>query len=215
MNAPSAVEIAAADGCRLQGLHWPGRGDWVVLVHGVGSDLDGWRPLCEWLAAEEWNVLAVDARGHGGSGGEWHEDALGADVATMVGFAAGQGARRVYLGLENCAHRRVCNELPEPGVDGVFAFGCDVSHDSCPLRVPYLAICSGPQAPRQGPGVRGTQSRRTVAVYLPSNRIGLDVLRGSWAQHTCEWVAGHLRLWRGQALVSRPAPEEVLVDAGH
>jgi pimeloyl-ACP methyl ester carboxylesterase len=214
MTPGNPIEIATRDGCRLQGVWWRGEGEWVVLLHDAGGDLDDWRPLPGWLEGDGWNVLAIDARGHGGSDGSWSEDTVGADVSAALGFALGRGAGRVYLGLGNCEHRRVCGELPPPGVAGVFAFGADVGEESCALRVPYLAICTGPAARSREDGAGRTQGRLTTAVYLPADQVGLDVLRGAWRQHACECVAAHLRLWWGMASAAAPRRGEVAIDAG-
>lgn len=214
MTPAGPVEIATADGCRLQGVWWRGAGEWVVLFHDAGGDLDDWRPLPAWLERDGWNVLAIDARGHGGSDGRWSEAALGDDVGAALGFARDRGAGRAYLGLGNCAHRRVCGELPPPGVAGVFAFGADVSQEGCALRVPYLAICTGPGTRAGDDDARRTQGRLTTAVYLPAEQVGLEVLRGAWGQHACECVAAHLRLWWGMAGAAAPRREEVSADAG-
>jgi hypothetical protein len=208
-----AVEITATDGCRLQGIWWRGESGWVVLAHEFGGDLDEWRPLAGWLADEGWNVLAVDARGHGGSTGRRREETIADDIGAMLRFAPERGASRVFLGIGEAARRSVCNELAEPGVAGVFAFG-RVEDSDGRLRIPCLIVCGG--RPARPGAARVIQERLTVAVYLPTGRGGLALLRGPWAVHVCECVSAHLRLWSG--LSPPPAAPlhlgEVSADAG-
>ena len=91
------VEFAGPGKVILRGQRF-GAGDrWAVLVHRVGSDLDGWRQLATWLSGRGLAVLAFDLPGHGASDDDWDpKDAIAA-VAAGVDFARSQGARQVHL----------------------------------------------------------------------------------------------------------------------
>ncbi|MFL5312821.1 MAG: alpha/beta fold hydrolase [Myxococcales bacterium] len=57
----------------------------VVLVHGLGSELETWRPVLERLRTSR-RAIAYDQRGHGQSdrGGEYSIAALAGDLARVV-----------------------------------------------------------------------------------------------------------------------------------
>ena len=78
--------------------------DHLVLVHGVGARADRWRRNIDMLAAEGWNVHALDLPGHGlaqkGEGPDYSVpgyarlvdgflDTIGADTAVLVGTSLG------------------------------------------------------------------------------------------------------------------------------
>lgn len=66
---PKEFEFTAADGCRLAGLHYPGRdqGPTCLLVHGLGVDANVWSFVAPALQADGFDVLCPDLRGHGRS----------------------------------------------------------------------------------------------------------------------------------------------------
>ena len=57
----------------------------VVLVHGLGSELETWRPVLDRLRTSRW-AIAYDQRGHGQSdrAGEYSIAALAGDLARVV-----------------------------------------------------------------------------------------------------------------------------------
>lgn len=57
----------------------------LVLVHGLGSDLETWRPVLDRLRASH-RTIAYDQRGHGASdpGGEYSVEALAGDLERVV-----------------------------------------------------------------------------------------------------------------------------------
>lgn len=67
----------------------------VVLVHGLGSELEIWRPVLDRLRASR-RAIAYDQRGHGQSdpGSEYSIAALSADLARVV---AQVGLRQLWL----------------------------------------------------------------------------------------------------------------------
>lgn len=85
----------------VEWFEW-GRGDPLVLVHGLADDHRAWRKVLPWLAADR-RVIACDLRGHGGTslgepdgslaqlGGDLVAllDAIGLERADLVGFSLG------------------------------------------------------------------------------------------------------------------------------
>jgi alpha-beta hydrolase superfamily lysophospholipase len=69
----------------------------VVLVHMFTRTRDDWRPFAERLQASGVTALALDLRGHGGSGGAAAPSAaMGLDVqAAVTALAARPGVRRI------------------------------------------------------------------------------------------------------------------------
>ena len=68
--------------CRIDGEGGP----WVMLSHGLATDLTMWDELADALKAR-YRVLRYDARGHGGSaatGGDYSLDMLTADAAGIL-----------------------------------------------------------------------------------------------------------------------------------
>ncbi|MDI1452032.1 alpha/beta hydrolase [Polyangium sp. 6x1] len=73
------------DGCEIQ-YEVKGRGDVVLLLHGLGSSLLDWEMQVPALA-ERYTVVTVDVRGHGGSGkppGPYRIATFAADVAHVL-----------------------------------------------------------------------------------------------------------------------------------
>lgn len=63
------VRFAGADAFPLVGtFHAPEKGHpTILLLHGLGSTKEEWRPFSDRMASLGWGVLAYDARGHGKS----------------------------------------------------------------------------------------------------------------------------------------------------
>jgi pimeloyl-ACP methyl ester carboxylesterase len=71
------------DGVRLAGLDYGGDGPSVVLLHGLAGYAGEWAETAGWLT-ESCRVVALDARGHGGSERLPPEVSPGAHVADAV-----------------------------------------------------------------------------------------------------------------------------------
>jgi dienelactone hydrolase len=70
--AVEVVQLRASDGTTLAATLYPsprGPAPAIVLVHMLTRARDDWRPLAERLQAAGATCLAIDLRGHGGSGG--------------------------------------------------------------------------------------------------------------------------------------------------
>jgi pimeloyl-ACP methyl ester carboxylesterase len=91
-----SVTLSAADGTQLQGTH-EGRGDrGVVLVHGKNRSAKDFDYLRGRLAAQGFQVLAIDLRGHGESGEEPTDEAwaqMDTDVCAAATYLGSKGAK--------------------------------------------------------------------------------------------------------------------------
>lgn len=89
------------EGLALVGDHWRAEDPvgTVLLLHGGGQTRHSWYRTAERLAANRWNALNMDARGHGESSwandGDYSIDALQSDLATVV---ATLGEPPVFVG---------------------------------------------------------------------------------------------------------------------
>ena len=91
------VEFAGPRALTLRGQR-SGEGErWVVLVHGEGRDLDGWRPLAGWLADHGLSVLAFDLPGHGASDDPWEPALALPAVIAAIDFARSERSLPVHL----------------------------------------------------------------------------------------------------------------------
>lgn len=72
-SAIEAIEVEGHGGIKLDGYwyHVANPRATILLLHGVGSCKEVWRPISEWLAKIGIESLAFDNRGHGRSGGEF------------------------------------------------------------------------------------------------------------------------------------------------
>jgi 3-oxoadipate enol-lactonase len=79
--------------CRIDGEHGP----WVVLCHGLATDLTMWDELTDALK-DRYRVLRYDARGHGGSAAPEGDYTLGMLVADVAGILDAVGVERAHVG---------------------------------------------------------------------------------------------------------------------
>ena len=69
------IILNADDGMRIAGTWWPGAGvssPGLVIVHGIGACRRSVAANAAWFAGQGLSVLAIDLRGHGGSGPALH-----------------------------------------------------------------------------------------------------------------------------------------------
>ena len=95
--AGQPVQIRAADGVTIAATyyHAGGAAPAVVLVHMFTRTKDDWRPFAERLQATGITALAIDLRGHGGSGGSSAPaPAMALDVRAGIDFLGAQAAVR-------------------------------------------------------------------------------------------------------------------------
>jgi 3-oxoadipate enol-lactonase len=79
--------------CRIDG----GRGPWVMLAHGLATDLTMWDELVAALKGS-YRVLRYDARGHGGSPATEGDYSLDMLVADAVGILDLLGIAQCHFG---------------------------------------------------------------------------------------------------------------------
>jgi 3-oxoadipate enol-lactonase len=79
--------------CRIDG----GRGPWVMLAHGLATDLTMWDELTDALKGS-YRVLRYDARGHGGSAATQGDYLLDMLVADVVGILDMLGIAQCHFG---------------------------------------------------------------------------------------------------------------------
>ena len=93
------VHMQAADGVPIEGSYWPGRtadAPAILLLHGVNNNRNIFRRQIDWLSGLGYAVLAIDFRGHGGSGA----------VQRSFGWREAMDARAAYDFLRREAPRR-------------------------------------------------------------------------------------------------------------
>lgn len=76
-----------ADGGHISWTHWPGTGAHsAVFIHGIGNQSGSWFGIPEMLASKEWQITAIDLRGHGKSlrRGPYSIEQFAADVADVL-----------------------------------------------------------------------------------------------------------------------------------
>lgn len=93
----SIIEVAwTDDGARGGGLHRPGPGPTIVLLHGAGGSAQTWAPIIEaWPEADVW---AVDLPGRGGSAGPAKASAGEVAAWLLAAGEANQWPRPVLVG---------------------------------------------------------------------------------------------------------------------
>jgi len=108
-NGPARVEFQASDGVRIAAdFSRPKKGGPVfLLLHGLGAGRGEWGRLSGLLRERGWGALAIDARGHGESGGPRYTEfrtpaawaAIEKDLAGALRFLSKKGfpRRRVVL----------------------------------------------------------------------------------------------------------------------
>ncbi|MBN1965073.1 MAG: alpha/beta fold hydrolase, partial [Anaerolineae bacterium] len=126
--------VASSDGTHLHGMIYPAAQEpapGILLVHELGGRWQDWEPLMTPLQQAGFTVLAMDLRGHGGTGGtvDWElsrQDVLdmlaalrafqGVDASRVGVAGAGIGANLVLIG---CAASSFCSTavLLSPGLD--------------------------------------------------------------------------------------------------
>lgn len=193
-----AIELTTADGVSLRGQRWQGQGDWVILLHDNGLDLDCWLPLIPHLRRHNYTVLALDLPGHGASEGEWDERALQHDAEAAIHYAQANGADRLFavaaghsasaLLLENCARHLKAMVLLSPAVCS------DAPPDD--LRgagVPKLLVIGSKSAAEDSvKSIRNRAIGWQMTVRFPTDQQGTALLAGAWSRHTQEHIIAFL-----------------------
>lgn len=206
-----AVELTAADGIALRGERWGGGGDWLVLLHGAGGDLDGWRPLEPLVSARRLSALALDLRGHGGSDDPWDPEACVRDVEAAFAFARREGAATVCAVAAGAgavaalraapAARPDALALLSPGpLDGVERGELRGRGIAKLLVVGALESGAAEDAAR----VKSASIGPVLTVSFPTEKQGADLLGGEWAGQVEEQLGAFLDEQRFSAALFRP-----------
>jgi pimeloyl-ACP methyl ester carboxylesterase len=190
------IELRAHDGVILRGECWRGKPDWLVLVHEVGRDLEGWRPLIGVAELRGWSVLALDLRGHGGSDDPWDADECVSDVVLAVAEARRRGARTVCVtgaGEGAIAALRAADSSP-PNALVLLSPGAVADKHAPSLRAPEvseLIVYGSRSAPDDASAKRVADLSigPALRVGLPTSAHGTDLLAGPTAQQAIEQIA--------------------------
>uniref|UniRef100_B0T9X0 Alpha/beta hydrolase fold n=1 Tax=Caulobacter sp. (strain K31) TaxID=366602 RepID=B0T9X0_CAUSK len=97
MNRPTPVAFKTSDGIVLAADRYGARGRGsVILAHGGGQTRHAWAKTASALADREWEVIALDLRGHGDSGwsptGDYRIHRFAEDLVDVVGTMPGRAA---------------------------------------------------------------------------------------------------------------------------
>ena len=116
------------DGVQLSGwkIHPASpNGDWVLIFHGVADNRTGMLGYAEFLLRHGYNVVMMDSRAHGTSGGEmatygWKE--RNDTVVVVNGLYSTEQVRHLYaLGVSMGAAIALQSAAVEPRIEGVIA----------------------------------------------------------------------------------------------
>ena len=77
-------EILTLDNIPIMTYHWKGNGQTVLLAHGWESNSFRWHKLVKVLQASDFNIIALDAPAHGGTGGNQFNAVLYAEYINFV-----------------------------------------------------------------------------------------------------------------------------------
>ncbi len=207
MSTPQPVETAMPDGAVIRGEVTAGESTtWLVLVHQEGGDLDDWRPLNAELAQEEWNLLALDLPGHGGSEGEWDQTDGPDAVQAGIDYARAHGAGSVTVVAAGAgamwALEAAARGLADPGrglADCMVLISPGPIGDADPDRIRgdgmSKTILSGAFAPGNEDSVTLLQASIgwTVAVRFPSDASGTALLAGPHRVNVADKIAAFVR----------------------
>jgi len=148
LSDPQTVQISAADGLNLAGDYYASPDlqlPTVLLLHGLNGNRGDWAESIEVFWQAGYNILAVDLRGHGDTGGEQNWEAAVADAQTWLDWiyeqpevqatgvsiiGADLGGNLALIGCENDS-----NCVTAIAVSAV-AIGC--GERDCSVEVPGL-----------------------------------------------------------------------------
>ena len=182
----------------MRGLHWPGDGDTVLLVHDLGADLDCWADLPCALQTDGYRVVAIDLPGHGLSD-DWTTapntaDFLSALTTDLVArwpgriFAVGVGG--IVPLLDRTGAAAIVALGPQPALED----GAVGSH------APTLILVGGSDPEAAAAANRYFRNRRGWAVSssFGNAQNGAGLLSGPWSGHVIEQIVAFLRDYRTQ-----------------
>ncbi|MGZ4706306.1 MAG: alpha/beta hydrolase, partial [Acidimicrobiales bacterium] len=132
LGLPGATDVTfpARDGVRLAAWYVPARnGAAVILLHGTGDSRLGTLEHLQMFTAAGYGVLAVDARGHGGSGGDamdlgwWGDRDVSAAVTWLESRPDVVDGRVAAVGLSMGGEEAIGAAASDPRIRAVVAEG--------------------------------------------------------------------------------------------
>jgi 2-succinyl-6-hydroxy-2,4-cyclohexadiene-1-carboxylate synthase len=132
--ATNETEPAATNDTARLATIVAGEGPRVVLIHGFTQTSRCWGPFADSLAADGWQLVAVDAPGHGRSSG------IQAAVPRAAELAGAAGGRAVYIGYSMGARFALRLALDRPDlVRAVVLIGVSPGIEDAAARTARIA----------------------------------------------------------------------------
>lgn len=192
---PQPVEIPFA-GKFVRGQRWPDGGDWAVLLHEPGGDLDAWGRVPTALAAEGYAVLAVDLPGHGLSDDPWEPARAVELVHALAAFAEGEGAVSVFV---ISARELATAAAVARNVDALVALSPPPFPIEGPEATPPALVLVGGSddaaAERANRFFRQTRGWAVMSSF-GTEAQGTAIFASDWGEHALEQTLGFLRDYR-------------------
>lgn len=196
------VEFEGPRALTLRGLQ-SGEGErWAVLVHGEGRDLDGWRPLADWLADHGLSVLAFDLPGHGASDDPWEPALALPAVIAAIDFARSERSQPVHLVGEGVGAiaALAAAAAPRRQVASIVAISPQADEGVAALievreaRAPKLILVGSlsPGALEGAEAVFRAAIGLCEIVKFPVAVQGTELLDGEWGLHARDKVLEHM-----------------------
>jgi pimeloyl-ACP methyl ester carboxylesterase len=167
----------------------------VVVLHGVGEDLDAWEDVAAVLAGDGYGVVVVDLPGHGLSDDPWEAGRVGELIEGLVAEVRGAWARRCFV--------VAVGELAEAAVRARGVDACVVVSPAEPVAAagatpPGLVLVGGLEPEAVEAADRYFRWTRGWAVMsaLGTGAQGTAIFASEWGGHAREQVLGFLRDYR-------------------
>ena len=195
---PLPFEVDAGDGIRLRGQVWKGGGDWVVMVHDLGGDLDRWRPLVSPLLEHGYTVASIDLRGHGASDGDAAHPDVDADLSVAVAGARERCKGMLAVIAEGAAAVAALTPRLEGRSEGLVLFSPRPEPDQLAgLRGSgtaklFFVGAADAEADRGVTELRNRSIGAAGVISFATNVQGTGLLQEPWRQHVIEQVVGFL-----------------------
>jgi pimeloyl-ACP methyl ester carboxylesterase len=196
-----AVELETRDGVVLRGEARIASGDWLVLVHAPGRDLDMWTRLVGELN-EGVSALAVDLRGCGGSDGEAAAEPRCEDVEAMLAFARSRGAELVVVVAAGESCPAALDAATRSTADGVMLLGPGRSPGDPGITPRFIVAADHDQQQVRTAEALGEAPGWSLVAKVPVAENGAELVDGSWGTNVRAYINGFFR----SVQMSRMAP---------
>ncbi len=180
----------------VRGYRWWGEGNWVVLVHGIGEDLDAWGDVAAVLAGDGYGVVVTDLPGHGLSDDPWEAGRAGEVIAGLVAEVRGMGARRCFV---VAVGELAVAAVRAQGVDACVVVSPSEPDEEEEPTPPVLVLVGGLERVAVEAADRFFRWTRGWAVMsaLGTGAQGTAIFGSEWGGHAREQVLGFLGDYRG------------------